>query len=126
MLLFRPSPGQILDRAQIVELKINALSPKKNPALEIELNLCNEALRMWDIEKPEFQVLAKELRHQNVAQWDSQDAIRRCLILGHKEVSFRPFFDLVKRDADGNRNRAELVSKIDELFGLAGERKIYK
>jgi hypothetical protein len=134
MLLFSPSPGQIVDRLSILELKIKASTARgfDTQALEVEAQACREALTKRTLPENQFmeyESLVKRLRVQNQGQWESETALRSLTENLSVPPAYEELIEYVKtvsaRDK-GNELRAFLVASIDGLFNEVVERKMYR
>lgn len=134
MMLFDPSPGQIVDRMTILTLKRTKALANNIPvaAIDAEIARCNAVLDKFKEAHPEkvprFNCLASLLLWRNNRQWWLEDAVRSHL----KALNDPPTYDqlaevvqIEKQNAMGNEARALLVREIDKLFGVEPELKAY-
>ncbi len=137
MLLFEPSPGQLVDRMTILRVKRVKGNPTETQvlALELELARCEEALLRWwyGVERngnPEgLSRLVVWLHDRNERQWELEDNVRRALRLFHAgDASYGRLLEIAQiesKNAQGNEDRARLVREIDDLFAVTPEVKKY-
>jgi hypothetical protein len=132
MLLFNPSPGQIVDRLSILELKLDHASRQAWFAIQGEIKACQSALetKTPSVEKlAVYQVLSYQLREQNKKQWAFENDVRRAIKHLSDPPSYEELLDLctsAKETHLGNEVRAKLVAQIDALFDTVTEGKIYQ
>lgn len=137
MLLFDPTPGQLIDRISILVLKKKAAINKGRPveALLQELTRCHEVLTekekliQRDQEKEIlYQKLYQDLSNRIGVQWEYENHVRECI----KELKAVDTLEALTQAADlfidcyqGNDDRARLVKEIDKLFGFEAEEKFF-
>lgn len=130
--LLNPSPGDILDRVTILELKIRvALKQRKDPdqwlaeKLELEERMLqwdsllkddNPPVSTWELIKK----TKEELATVNALLWDVEDEVR---MLPDEEMSKLAF--VAKRMAKLNDKRMELVQKIAGIYKAHEGEKLY-
>lgn len=131
--LLNPSPGEVIDRITILELKIQAVEKRGSDAslfqaektsLEEHLENWNQMLRedyapneTWD------QINEKRtgLTAVNSLLWEAEDQVR---ILSEMEAL--KLAQLAKRIAKLNDDRSKLVGELTELYGIReASEKIY-
>ncbi len=134
MRLLNPSPGEVLDRITILELKITAAGKKEiNPSRFIaEKTQLDELLQTWT------QWLKED--HVSETVWDtiamernSLVAVNTLLWVAEDEIRVLPEDELAKIGEVGlrihklNDSRADIVRRLSELYGAEGEvgEKIY-
>jgi hypothetical protein len=109
------SPGELLDKISILQIKRERLSdPAKLRHVEAELALL-EAARARDLrESAEVGAAAAELREVNGRLWEVEDELRRC----EARQEFGPqFVELARSVYRLNDRRAALKRRVNELFG---------
>ena len=115
MSLLLPTPGQVIDRMAIVELKLKA-SPS-NEGLKNEL----EDLRSWLIDFPcgVVPLAKKSLDELHSKLWELENAVRR----EREPVTLGA---IAKRIALLNDERNRLIQEIDKAYGSSSvEDKVY-
>lgn len=136
--LLNPSPGEILDRLSILELKIEFAKRKNvlSTHFEAEKASLQEAMLPWDrsvhddyhgdekaLDQQRVYIAANKngLTSMNSLIWAAEDEVRAT---GENEV-FK-LARLCKQISRWNDSRALFVSKLNELYGLANEpEKLY-
>ncbi len=108
------SPGELLDKITILEIKSEQIKDKTkltNIKTELELlsKIWNEAAR-----KEELAELKQELKENNKALWDIEDKIR---IKEAKKEFDQVFIELARAVYVQNDKRAETKKKINTLLG---------
>jgi hypothetical protein len=135
MLLFDPSPGQIVDRTVILSMKYREAekAQRDTSALSAEAVRCREALLQYRL-KLAVEKLVKlanfemKLRDLLRVQWGYENDIRSALATLHEVPSYAELKTVVELELArmaGNDLRAQLVQQIDELFELPPEPKFY-
>jgi hypothetical protein len=110
------SPGELLDRLTILEIKQERISDRGNLAC-VHADLA-EVRRAWAEAPahPELDRLAEKLRGVNLALWDIEDGVRQCLAAGDEGPRF---VELAKAVPRHNDRRAALKRRVNELLGSA-------
>ena len=132
MMFFSPSPGQLVDRMSILRLKRLKAIETGRPvfAIEEELDRCGEELYKYTAGAalPKFVDLCLVLYTCNLEQWDRADEVGQLVKTLPEKPTYEQLQHIVaveKLNALGNEERARLVQKIDELFGIEPEFKLY-
>jgi hypothetical protein len=108
------SPGELVDRLTILEIKLAKISdPAKRANVAREHELTLRAAREHLGRSPELEALAAELRKANSALWDIEDAIRACERAGDFGERFVALARSIYRTND---RRAALKRRINELM----------
>ncbi len=117
------SPGELLDKITILELKSEHIKDKEKLAnVEIELKLLTQ---IWKntITGSEFIELKQELKNNNKALWDIEDKIR--IKESNKEFD-QVFIELARSVYIQNDKRADTKKKINlKLGSMIVEEKSY-
>lgn len=134
MRLIQPNPGECVDRQTILHLKCKAGQAKGlhvGPWVE-EINLIQNYLeKEWFPLAPksiqnDFDTLYKELEKVNQELWELEDNIRAIMAMeavdGHDQERVMEIAFAVPRLND---QRAELVKRMNALFGLQSQEKVY-
>lgn len=135
MLLFDPSPGQLIDRMTILELKYQAATKAGSDcsALSEEYSRCAGVLqtalqRLSLPERVKFANLRLDMREQNQIQWNYENEVRKALKDLAPEKAYDELANIVRLEKlrmSGNEDRARRVQEIDQLFGILAEAKFY-
>jgi hypothetical protein len=132
MRLLNPSPGEVLDRITILELKIAAAGKREinSTSFQAEKNELEEHLRQWDQTLKEMwpdKNVWYDIGQQrnalvaiNSLLWEAEDLVRA---LPDEEMSKLAM--LAKRIAKLNDGRAKAVQQIAKLYGVEEQEKIY-
>jgi len=109
------SPGELLDKISILEIKINKITDKDKL---IQLNKEYEILTQSKIGNinfsEEIDLLYKEIKEINQNLWNIEDEIRVC----EKNKKFdKKFIALARNVYLNNDKRAKVKSKINEILG---------
>ena len=109
------SPGELLDRISILQIKSERIDdPEKLKNIRHELSLYRG---IYDNEIPAsdaMEALIRELKSVNEALWDIEDEIRACE--ANKDFG-DTFIDLARRVYKTNDRRAAIKRKINLLCG---------
>ena len=135
MLLLRPSPGVCVDRQVILRLKIDEAVrrsvesghfAKEDQALQVYLE------EQWfrsinHSQRKEFDLYSRELSKVNRALWDLEDEIRRLRSLPQsgRERETKRIVSIAFAIPELNDDRARLVEKINALFNVVAQEKLY-
>jgi hypothetical protein len=116
------SPGELLDKISILEIKSERIRDAAKLA-KVRRELAS-LLRERDAAlspSEEWAALAAELKAVNSALWDVEDELRRC----ERDKDFgERFIELARSVYRRNDERAALKRRIDELLGAPwGEQK---
>lgn len=138
MTLFEPSPGAVIDRLTILEIKLEKAKAagSKTSDMALEASRCETSVSKFldtldSRKRVELCLLFSRLFQRNIQQWNLEDRIRAEIRSRPGDPSTWDLDSLVKavlvaRDnADGNEHRAQLIRQIDELFGFTPEFKEY-
>ena len=109
------SPGELLDKISILEIKSEKIKDKNN-LLEIskEYKILKNAEQTNIIKNTEIENLCKMLKEVNLNLWNTEDQIRIC----EKNKDFgKKFVDLARKVYFNNDKRAKIKSKINEVLG---------
>lgn len=136
MRLLNPNPGECVDRQTILELKITAAVEKKIWAKPWgdECNAIQDYLeKNWLMIAPktlqhDYDSLYKELKRINGELWKLEDEIRE---LAKKELTWANgekdrVVEIALLIPKLNDERAEAVRKLNALFTISSQEKIYK
>jgi len=109
------SPGELLDKISILEIKINKITSKDKL---IQLNKEYEILTLSKKANinfsKEIEILYKEIKEINQNLWNIEDEIRIC----EKNKKFdEKFITLARNVYLNNDKRAKIKSKINEILG---------
>jgi len=136
MRLLDPDVGEVLDRMSILDLKIDVGMQKgvSTEAWEQEREALNlflqKKIQAWQSTATaqtteDWMGYNAQLKNTNLALWRAEDDIRAL----RKEESLPEFYQEVAlvalRIADLNDARANLVKKLNAVFGVHNEEKIY-
>lgn len=135
MLLLRPSPGVCVDRQVILQLKIDEAARRsveskhfaeEHQALEVYLE------KHWfpslkHKQRKEFDRYSRELSLVNRALWDLEDEIRhlKSLPQSGRERETKRIVSIAFDIPELNDDRAHLVGKINALFKVIAQEKLY-
>ena len=111
------SPGELIDRLTILEIKSERLAdPEKAANVRHELGLLAEAAREAIPETRQIQALKAELKTVNEILWRIEDDIRDC----ERQGDFGDaFIELARSVYRINDERARLKGRINEALGSA-------
>ncbi len=122
------SPGELIDRITILELKVaHARHADRRARLASELNDLSEIYRATcrgGIEESNgLRGLVERLRAINATLWACEDEVRAC----ERSADFGPGFVLAARSIyKNNDERARIKSAINDLFGSRlGDEKVF-
>lgn len=134
--LLTPSPGEVVDRQTILELKIEAAKRKKIPANAFadEYDQLQAYLEKNSFTRAPVQhdrdTLYKKLKEVNTQLWHIEDDIRLIirqagdpskLSADQKVLVCKVSFEIPRL----NDQRAELVQQINKLFNISRPEKLY-
>ena len=116
-LLVPASPGELLDRLTILQIKAERLTdPAKLPPIRAELAALADVRRRSLPHTPELDALARDLRQVNEALWQIEDDLRAADAAG----DFGPrFVYLARRVYRTNDRRSALKRRANVLLGSA-------
>ena len=108
------SPGELLDKISILEIKSEKIKDKNN-LLEIskEYKILKNAEQTNIIKNTEIENLCKMLKEVNLNLWNTEDQIRIC----EKNKDFsKKFIDLARGVYFNNDKRAKIKSEINKIL----------
>jgi len=108
------SPGELLDKLSILEIKLTKIKDKKN-LLEInkEYESLNETKKLNINITDELKNLISEIKKINLKLWNIEDDIRTC----EKNKDFgQKFIDLARSVYLNNDKRSEIKLKINKIL----------
>ena len=136
MLLIRPTPGACVDRQTILRLKMEEAArtgvdarhfAEEHKALQVYLeeNWFSSGQPDWT---EEFAACTSELARVNQALWHLEDEIRHLKSLAPEERQPKTerLVTIALAIPELNDERARIVSKIDTLFGVRAQEKLYR
>jgi len=136
MLLLQPTPGACVDRQTILRFKMDEAARTRLDArhfadehkalqLYLEENWFRRGEPNW-IEQ--FDACAAELARVNQALWHLEDEIRhlRSLTPAERQTRTERVVTIALAIPELNDERASFVSKIDALFGVRAQEKLYR
>jgi hypothetical protein len=111
------SPGELVDRLTILEIKSERMTdPEKVANVRHELGLLAHAAREAIPENPQIQTLKADLKTVNEILWRIEDDIRDC----ERAQDFgERFIQLARAVYRTNDERAALKGRINEALGSA-------
>lgn len=115
------SPGEVIDRIQILALKFDHCTNKEDKKLlQDQINLGDYLFNIFAIRLPKdnrlyCKELIRELYSANKAQWEWEDKVR-------EEMTF----EAVQEARINNTERVRIKNEINQLFSCPVEIKIYK
>jgi hypothetical protein len=114
MLSIPISPGELLDKISILEIKVERIAdPVKQANVRSELSLLSSVQDTLP-QSSELAALAAELKAVNERLWDVEDAIREC----DRRADFgAEFIRLARSVYIENDRRAALKRRVNELLG---------
>lgn len=116
-ILIPVSPGELVDRLTILEIKSQRLTDEGQRAnVAYELGLLSAAAKTAIPDSEEMRTLHEELKAVNEALWQIEDDIRDCERRGEFGADFIALARSVYRTND---RRAGLKRRIDETLGSA-------
>ena len=128
MPLLDVSPGELLDRLTILELKLRHVpgeQAQRRSAVQHALDAVRDALKRGGVEvdRPEVAALTAQLHDVNAWLWDLEDEVRRHLGTSNTGDEFVQAAAAIPRHNDA---RAMYKARIDALLGHAApEVKVY-
>jgi hypothetical protein len=109
------SPGELIDRITILEIKREQLRcPEKRDNVIKELRLLKN-VRDFEVQpSPEISTLTAQLKAINQALWNIEDAIRAC----EQQANFgEDFVDLARSVYRRNDERSRIKRDINDILG---------
>lgn len=125
VLLAEISPGELIDKITILEIKQARISdPAKRANVDYALGKLRATQAAELPDHADLAPLTAALKAANEALWDIEDWIRDC----ERDADFGPrFIELARSVYRTNDRRAATKKAIDQLFGSAmTEEKSYK
>jgi hypothetical protein len=122
-ILIEISPGELIDRITILQLKVKHVSDEQKKArLQAELDSLLRHSSQFPA-SPALHALTEELAVLNARLWDIEDGVRLC----EKDGDFgQRFIELARSVYQTNDQRVEVRRCINQLLGRsAGEEKVY-
>lgn len=114
-LLIPVSPGELLDKLSILEIKLERIDDQaKRANVRREHELLSRVWRESGLDGEEVRPLRARLREVNEALWEIEDAIRE--EEGQKRFGER-FVDLARSVYLRNDERAALKRRLNEMLG---------
>lgn len=111
----RISPGEVLDRLTILEIKAERMTdPAKLANVRHELDELGAVVAKQIPQRPEIKTLHDELKDINGRLWDIEDDIRDCERAGDFGEKF---VKLARAVYHTNDSRAAVKRKINEVLG---------
>lgn len=109
------SPGELLDKISILEIKTERIdNPQKRANVEREFDLLTGLWHAEAAESAEITQMRAELKALNEKLWEIEDAIRDC----EREGDFGDrFVELARGVYKTNDQRAALKRRINEALG---------
>jgi hypothetical protein len=123
--LIRVSPGELIDKITILEIKSQRITdPDKLAHVHLELATLQDSCAQLGCPSEALHRLSAELRAVNEKLWDAEDAIRLC---EQRQDFGSGFVELARSVYRLNDERAALKRMINGLFGAAfAEQKEYR
>ncbi|RFF26647.1 MULTISPECIES: DUF6165 family protein [unclassified Wenzhouxiangella] len=114
-LLIPVSPGELLDKLTILEIKLERIGNEAQRAnVQREYEFLSRVWRECDLDDDEVTRLRAQLREMNEALWEIEDAIRD----EEREKRFGDrFIELARSVYQRNDDRAALKKRINEMLG---------
>ena len=108
------SPGEMIDKITILEIKTERLAdPKKKNNVITELTLLNQVYQNHIQTSDQIKTLTQELKKTNEKLWVIEDDIRDC----ERNKDFGPtFIKLARAVYQTNDHRASLKRQINQLL----------
>ena len=109
------SPGELLDKITILEIKAKQISDKKKLSnVESELKLLNQIWQESRFNSKDLQQLKQQLKANNQSLWDIEDRIR---IKESKKEFDEEFIELARSIYIQNDRRAATKKSINQQLG---------
>jgi|TARA_B110001454_G_C12296333_1_gene257509 hypothetical protein len=114
-ILVEISPGELLDKISILEIKLKKIKDKENLSIiKNEYRILKSALNLSIKMNKEINVLFSNIKKINQNLWNIEDKIRIC----EKNKSFKNVFIKLARDVYFNNDkRAKIKYKINNSLG---------
>ena len=137
--LLNPTPGEVVDRLTILELKITAAGKRNAPTAELQaeqlqlqqlmreheqavIEDCMGDDDLWETKQNQIRIVTNGLAAVNALLWECEDNVRELPVTEALKLAA-----LAKQIARLNDNRATLKKELSELYGLKEtEQKMYK
>ena len=109
------SPGELLDKISILEIKIDKIKSKdKQDEIKKEYKLLKEAQNLNIEDSKDIKELFDEIKKVNLNLWIIEDKIRIC----EKNKNFgKEFIELSRSVYLNNDKRAAIKSQLNDLLG---------
>ena len=109
------SPGELLDKISILEIKLVKIKDKKNlDEINKEYESLIETKKLYIKSTKELENLINEIKKINLILWEVEDKIRIC----EKNKNFsKEFIELARNVYLNNDKRAKIKSDINEILG---------
>jgi len=109
------SPGELLDKISILEIKLDKINDKKNLGeINKEYKSLLEAKNSTIQSDDKLNILITKIKEINLKLWEIEDKIRMC----EKSKNFGSEFIQLARDVYFNNDeRAQIKSSINNLLG---------
>ena len=109
------SPGELLDKISILEIKIDKIKSKdKQEKIKKEYKLLKEAQNLNIEDSEDIRKLFNEIKKINLNLWVIEDKIRIC----EKNKNFgKEFIELSRSVYLNNDKRAAIKSQLNDLLG---------
>ena len=109
------SPGELLDKISILEIKIDKIKSKdKQQKIKKEYKLLKEAQNLNIEDSEDIRKLFNEIKKINLNLWVIEDKIRIC----EKNKNFgKEFIELSRSVYLNNDKRAAIKSQLNDLLG---------
>jgi Family of unknown function (DUF6165) len=117
------SPGELVDRLTILEVRLARLGPGAHKEARRELLRLGDAYaRLPASCGHQLSDLRRALRAANEAIWEAEDGIRVCMQAGEYGALY---VAMTRRAHEGNDERSRLKAEVNRLLGAAPEIKSY-
>ena len=109
------SPGELLDKISILEIKLVKIKDQKSlEKINKEYESLIEAKKLFIPQSKKLDDLINKIKEVNLSLWNIEDKIRIC----EKNKDFgKKFVDLARKVYFNNDKRAKIKSKINEVLG---------
>ena len=109
------SPGELLDKISILEIKLAKIKDKNSlEEINKEYKILKEAQNLNIKSYDKINVLFEEVKKVNLNLWNIEDKIREC----EKKKDFsQTFVDLARNVYFNNDKRAKIKSDINKILG---------
>ena len=109
------SPGELIDKISILEIKLVKIKDEKSlSVIKKEYQSLTETKKLYINSTEELEKLINEIKEINLKLWDIEDKIRIC----EKNKDFGDvFIDLARSVYLNNDKRANFKSQINKMLG---------